>query len=54
MSPEVFLEKPYNEKVDVFSFGVIVWELFSQSLISIKVLTNGIYEDVESYAEAVS
>lgn len=27
MAPEVALEKPYNETVDVYSFGVLLWQL---------------------------
>jgi hypothetical protein len=29
MAPEVVLNKPYNEKVDVYSFGIMVWQLAS-------------------------
>jgi len=29
MAPEVGLNKPYNEKVDIYSFGVILWQLIS-------------------------
>jgi len=29
MSPEVAESKPYNHKADVFSFGILLWELFS-------------------------
>lgn len=29
MAPEVALSKPYNEKVDVYSFGVMAWQLAS-------------------------
>lgn len=28
MAPEVFVGKPYNEKVDVYSFGLLLWQLF--------------------------
>ncbi|GBF88923.1 hypothetical protein Rsub_01422 [Raphidocelis subcapitata] len=29
MAPEVIEHKPYDEKADVFSFGVVVWELLT-------------------------
>lgn len=29
MAPEVADARPYNHKVDVYSFGMIVWELLS-------------------------
>merc|ERR1719410_3149753 len=29
MAPEVVLKKPYNHKVDVYSFGILLWELLS-------------------------
>ena len=32
MAPEVYLRQPYNEKVDVYSFGVILWQLASNQL----------------------
>ena len=27
MSPEVYLNQPYNNKVDIFSFGVVLYEV---------------------------
>ncbi len=27
MAPEVALKKPYNEKVDVYSFGIMLWQM---------------------------
>lgn len=27
MAPEVYQGMPYNEKVDVYSFGIILWEI---------------------------
>ncbi|GIL60311.1 hypothetical protein Vafri_14942 [Volvox africanus] len=35
MSPEVAMEQPYNEKADVFSFGVMCFEVLSRRLIGI-------------------
>ena len=29
MAPEVYLNQPYNEKVDVYSFAMILWEMIS-------------------------
>jgi serine/threonine protein kinase len=29
MAPEVMLAKPYNEKCDVFSFGILLYEIIS-------------------------
>ena len=31
-APEVLKRKPYTEKADVYSFGVILWELFTRQL----------------------
>ena len=33
MSPEVRQSKPYNEKIDIFAFGVVLFEVFSRNLI---------------------
>ena len=32
MAPEVASHKPYNEKVDVHSFGIILWEMVTGKL----------------------
>eukprot|EP00742_Colponemidia_sp_Colp-10_P002417 GILJ01002577.1.p1 GENE.GILJ01002577.1~~GILJ01002577.1.p1 ORF type:complete len:545 (-),score=81.60 GILJ01002577.1:98-1732(-) len=32
MCPEVFRRHPYNEKVDVWAFGVLLWEIFSRQV----------------------
>lgn len=32
MAPEVYEGKHYNEKADVFSFGVVLWEIVTRSL----------------------
>lgn len=29
MAPEMIRHEPYNEKVDIYSYGVVLWELFS-------------------------
>jgi serine/threonine protein kinase len=45
MSPEVLLSKPYNEKVDVFSFGIIMCELFSKTLIATQYMNTTEYDE---------
>jgi serine/threonine protein kinase len=30
MAPEVLLNKPYDESADVYSFGIVLWELLTQ------------------------
>ncbi|GLI70963.1 hypothetical protein VaNZ11_016065 [Volvox africanus] len=38
MAPEVHRNMPYNEKVDVFSFGVLMYEVFSRTLLLVAAL----------------
>lgn len=33
MAPEVYQAKQYNEKSDVFSFGVVLYELMARVLV---------------------
>lgn len=32
MAPELFAKKSYNEKVDVFAFGTLLWELVARDI----------------------
>lgn len=32
MAPEILRNKPYSEKADVFSFGILLWELVARKL----------------------
>ena len=50
MSPEVQRHEPYNEKADVYSFGVMMFEAFSRQMI----VTSKYAVDPEAYAILVS
>eukprot|EP00210_Caulerpa_lentillifera_P004195 g4001.t1 len=54
MAPEVFLGKQYNEKVDVFSFGVIMYELLSQKNLAVKYGLLNEPGTLNGYAEKVA
>lgn len=32
MSPEQFQQKHYDEKVDVFAYGTLLWEIFAEEV----------------------
>jgi len=44
MAPEVLMNKEYNEKADVYSFGIVLWEILSG---------NDPWAEIESLAELV-
>lgn len=54
MAPEVYKEEPYNEKVDVFSFGIIMYELYARQLLIYTQCRTGSEHEVESYAYKVA
>jgi serine/threonine protein kinase len=29
VAPEIFRNEPYDEKVDVYSFGILMWEVLA-------------------------
>ena len=35
MAPEIRLQQPYNEKIDVYAFGVVMYEIWSRSLLAL-------------------
>eukprot|EP00803_Ostreobium_quekettii_P000213 evm.model.scf_46EXC.5 EVM.evm.TU.scf_46EXC.5 scf_46EXC:142986-145882(-) len=53
MAPEVFRCEKYNEKVDVFSFSIIMYEMLRKSVLLVFVATTGSPSDVENYAKNV-
>jgi serine/threonine protein kinase len=54
MAPEVLLGEPYNEKVDVFSIGVIIYEVFSKRLVGADYLNAVGWDESEAHAHKVA
>jgi serine/threonine protein kinase len=50
MAPEVLLGRAYNEAVDVFSYAVILYELFTGNIIATKLAVHGRPEEMLDYA----
>jgi serine/threonine protein kinase len=53
MAPEVLTGHQYNEKVDVFSFGIILYELLSGVVIAGRVAMGGEHDELLDYARKV-
>ena len=32
MAPEVFMQSDYNEKADVYNYGLCIWEVFAEQV----------------------
>lgn len=54
MAPEVLTGHQYNEKIDVFSFGIILYELLSGVIIASRVAFGGQHEELLDYARQVA
>jgi len=48
MAPEILLEKGYDEKADVYSFAIVLWEIFTQ-----EEPYNGEFQSFEELIEGV-
>ena len=54
MAPEVLMGQPYNELVDVFSFGIVMFELVSRRLISADMMNTTEWDESEGHAYKVA
>lgn len=54
MAPEVLLGKACNEKVDCFSLGVVMFELFHRQMILASLMYTGDPSEAEEYAYKVA
>lgn len=54
MAPEVFRDEQYNEKVDIFSFGVLMYNLCYRVIPALMIMSNGETEDMVEYAKRVA
>jgi len=45
MAPEVAANQPYNEKADVYGYGVILWEMLANDLPYKKLHTHNFYKE---------
>jgi len=48
MAPEVLLRQPFDEKIDVYAFGLILWELQTQEVLFPQ------YDDFGPFSDAVA
>ena len=54
MAPEVLLENPYNHKLDVWSMGAIIFELFSKRLLGADYMNTTQWDESEGHAQKVA
>ena len=50
MAPEVVLGRDYNEKADIFSLGVVMYEIFSKVITAAIVMTSSDPYECQDYA----
>ena len=54
MAPEVVLGRDYNEKADIFSLGVVMYEIFSKVITAAIVMTSNDPYECQDYAFKVN
>ena len=53
MAPEVLKSENYNEKADVYSFAIVMYEVLQKCMLLAFVSLRGIPAEVEQYIESV-
>lgn len=53
MAPEVLRSEEYNEKADVFSFAIIMYEVLQKCMLLAFISTSAIPSEVDQYIESV-
>jgi len=53
MAPEVLKCEPYNEKADVYSFAIVMYEVLQKCLLLAFVSVHGVASEVDQYIESV-
>ena len=54
MAPEVFRGQSYNEKVDIFSFAMVMYEMLHRRLILTSILEKNMGADGEEMEQAIT
>eukprot|EP00210_Caulerpa_lentillifera_P002812 g2686.t1 len=53
MAPEVLKSEEYNEKADVFSFSIVMYEVLQKCMLLAFISTRGIAAEIDQYIESV-
>lgn len=54
MAPECYLALPYNEKADIFSLGILIFELLSGQTLASTVLRERSWPEAKEYVKTVA
>lgn len=53
MAPEVLKSEPYNEKADVFSFSIVIYEVLQKCMLLAFISLRGLPSEVDQYIASV-
>ena len=54
MAPESFTSNRYNHLVDVYAFGIIMWELMHYEMLIYRISYRGTSDEVRNFAKYVA